>query len=152
MPGNCSTYNLFYVAVWSLNEALTLHLLSLYQFLFFLNWFDFLKVLFFLSFVFSFLWLNQSPCFSSHTTCFSHFFDEVRSQSPWFLIFQLWFKLKYTGTHLHWVHWVFAATFTLSEVFVFFLNLFKYQRAIWMFRVNNVAESKAELTYLSFRV
>lgn len=120
MPGNCSTYNLFYVAVWSLNEALTFHLLSLYQFLFFLNWFDFLKVLFFLSFFFSFLWLNQSPCFSSHTTCFSHFFDEVRSQSPWFLIFQLWFKLKYTGTHLHWVHWVFAATFTLSEVFVFF--------------------------------
>lgn len=119
MPGNCSTYNPFYVAVWSLNEALTFNLLSLFQFLFFLNWFDFLKVLFF-SLFFSFLWLNQSPCFSSHTTCFSHFFDEVRSQSPWFLIYQLWFELKYTGTHLHWVHWVFAATFTLSEVFVFF--------------------------------
>lgn len=69
MAGNCSSYNLFDIADWSLNEALTFNLLSLHHFLFFSKWLDFLKVLLFFSLFSSSLSFNQSHClFVSHLT------------------------------------------------------------------------------------
>lgn len=145
MPGNCSTYNLFYVAVWSLNEALTFNLLSLFQFLFFLNWFDFLKVLFFF-FIFLLPLIKSKPhaLATSLTRCVHslHDFWSISYDLSWNTQEHIYTEsTECLQLHLHF----------LKSSYSFFY-LFKYQRAIWMFRVNNVAESKAELTYLSFRV